>query len=271
MTLPRRIVLLSDFGLSDPYAGILHGVIERFAPGAPVLDLTHGIPAGDIRWGAYTLMTSLRYFPPQSIVVAVVDPGVGSARRGLCLQTADFWLVGPDNGLFSYVLRESPLLGAWSLENSAYFLAPVSQTFHGRDLFAPVAAHLYNGVSAADLGPPIANLVELAWPEVVHSPGCLCGEVLLSDHFGNLITNIARTDIERCRGQALGTHERLACRIQLADTDIIGIETTYASCAPGELLALWGSSDLLEISVNCGNARQRLNAGPGTPVQIRAG
>lgn len=264
-----RIALLTDFGYQDAYVGILKGVINRIGPDIPILDLTHGIPAGDIRWGAYTLMTALSFFPAQTVVVGVVDPGVGSARKGICIQTEQFYLVGPDNGLFSYVLKSHPPLAVYSLENSDYFLDPVSLTFHGRDIFAPVAAHLCRGVPPEAFGPPLAAPICLDWPEPEVSATELRGQILLHDHFGNLISNLPRSQVLAFLGQKASVHEALSCELLLADRRLQRIEPTYSAVPPHTLVALWGSSDLLEISINQGNAQTQLGTQVGDPVILR--
>ncbi len=265
----QRIALLTDFGYQDAYAGILKGVISQISPSTAILDISHGIPAGNIRWGAYTLMTALSFFPAQTVVVGVVDPGVGSERAGICIQTEKFYLVGPDNGLFSYVLREHPPLAVHRLTNSAYFLDPVSATFHGRDIFAPVAAHLCRGVPASELGPPLATPVCFAWPEPQVSATEIRGEILLYDHFGNLISNISRRQVLDFLGQKASVHQALHCEIEIASTRLERIEPTYASVAPKTCLALWGSSDLLEFSVNQGNAQAQLGVQVGDKLVLR--
>jgi len=265
----NRIAVLTDFGTQDAYVGLMKIVIDRIKPGAPVLDLTHEIPRGDIHWGAFTLMTSLRYFPEGTVVLAVIDPGVGSKRKGLCIQAGPFWLVGPDNGLFSYVLRDYPAQAIYSLENPGYFLERVSPTFHGRDIFAPVSAHLLNGVSPSDLGPALTEIVKLEWPEVKTQAHQMQGEVLFHDHFGNLITNISREDMEACRNLKIGPHENLNCSLQINGHVLTEISSTYSQSQAGQLLALWGSSDFLEIAVNQGNAKNFLKAGKGTQILLK--
>jgi len=265
----QRIALLTDFGYQDAYTGILKGVISELSPNTPILDITHGIPAGNIRWGAYTLMTALSFFPAQTVVVGVVDPGVGSERAGICIQTEKFWLVGPDNGLFSYVLREHPPLAVYRLSNPTYFLDPVSATFHGRDIFAPVAAHLCRGVPASELGPPLASPVSFDWPEPQLSSTEIRGEILLYDHFGNLISNLPRRQVLDFLGQKASLHEALPCEIEIASARLGRVEPTYAAVPPHSLVALWGSSDLLEISVNQGNAQAQLGVQVGDKLVLR--
>lgn len=263
MTIPRCLVLMTDFGLEDAYVGILKSVIERLAPGTQVLDLSHGIPAGQIRWGAYLLQSAWPYLPENSVLVAVVDPGVGSARRGLCLQVGTRYLVGPDNGIFSLVLRQTPASAIYCLENTDYFLHPLSHTFHGRDIFAPVAAHLLNGVPPAQFGPACTDILPLDWPSPhEREPGVLQGEVLLWDHFGNLITNFSRLEVEA----RLPSHALV--RIAIANQMIQGIHKTYAEVAVGTCLAVWGSGGYLEISIHQGDARRALGAEIGTPVYL---
>lgn len=273
---PQRIALLTDFGYQDAYAGILKGVISQISPETAILDITHGIPAGNIRWGAYTLMTALSFFPAQTVVVGVVDPGVGSERRGICIQTEKFSLVGPDNGLFSYVLRQEPALAVYRLENPAYFLDPVSSTFHGRDIFAPVAAHLCRGIPPAELGPPLAltDPVCLDWPQPQLTTTEIRGEIVLYDHFGNLISNLSRRQVLEFCGQTASVHApfvhaSLPCELEIAATRLTCIEPTYAAVPPQSLVALWGSSGLLEISVNQGNAQAQLGVQIGEPVILR--
>lgn len=265
----QRIALLTDFGYQDAYAGILKGVISQISTNTAILDITHGIPAGNIRWGAYTLMTALSFFPAQTVVVGVVDPGVGSERAGICIQTEKFYLVGPDNGLFSYVLREHPPLAAYRLENPAYFLDPVSTTFHGRDIFAPVAAHLCQGVPASELGPPLAEPFCFEWPEPQVSASEIRGEVVLYDHFGNLISNISRRQVLDFLAQKASVHQAQPCEIEIASARLGQIEPTYAAVPPKSLVALWGSSDLLEISVNQGDAQAQLGAQVGDQLVLR--
>lgn len=187
------IVMLTDFGTRDGYPGIMRGVILGIAPASPVVDLTHEIPPQDIASGAWVLSTAWRYFPAGSIFLAVVDPGVGSARRAIALRAGERSFVGPDNGLFSLITARAPVEAAVTLDNPRYQLSQPSATFHGRDIFAPAAAHLAAGVPFAALGSPLApeSLVNIALPEPQWEGDALVGHVLHVDAFGNLITSFS--------------------------------------------------------------------------------
>lgn len=237
----RTLALLTDFGLSDPWVGVMKGVIAGIAPDARVIDLTHGVPSQDIRVGALHLDASWRYFPEGTVFLCVVDPGVGSSRRPVVVRAADRLFVGPDNGLFGLLPdAEARLLSApWGLPNP-------SRTFHGRDLFAPAAARLCAGARFEDAGPLLGapQPIDLPRPDGPH------GQVLLVDRFGNLITNLPGRDdgVVRIAGQAAP------------------VARTYASVEPGALVAVTGSTGHLEVSVRDGSAAERLGASTGTVV-----
>ena len=184
------ITLTTDFGTRDWFVGTMKGVIASIAPRSTVVDLTHDLPPGDIRGGAFALAASHRFFPKGTIHVAVVDPGVGSRRKAIAVQTAKGVFVGPDNGVLSWALAKEKIRAIHALENEAYFLQPVSRTFHGRDIFAPVAAHLSRGVPIQKLGPALKDFVRLDWPEPRVRRGGFEGEVVYIDRFGNAITNL---------------------------------------------------------------------------------
>src|SRR6266478_233225 len=184
------ITLTTDFGTRDWFAGTMKGVILGIHPRAKVVDLTHEIAPGDIWSGAFALNAACHFFPKGTIHVAVVDPGVGSSRRAITVQTTDYIFVGPDNGVLSWALAKQEIKAVHELENVDYFLPDVSATFHGRDVFAPVAAHLSRGVPVRKLGPRLKDFVRLPWPEVARRPGAITGEVIFIDRFGNAITNI---------------------------------------------------------------------------------
>jgi len=194
------ITLTTDFGTYDWFVGTLKGVIADIAPKAKVIDLTHDLPPGDIRGGAFALEAGCRFFPKGTVHVAVVDPGVGSRRKAIAVQTASGVFVGPDNGVLSWALAKEKFVAIQVLENEDYFLHPVSQTFHGRDVFAPVAAHLSRGVPIKKFGPALKDFVRLDWPEPRRQRGGVEGEVVYIDRFGNAITNIGS---ELLRGAAM--------------------------------------------------------------------
>src|ERR1017187_2919149 len=184
------LTLTTDFGTSDWFVGTMKGVIASIAPAANVIDLTHDLPPDDIRGGAFALAASHRFFPKGSIHVAVVDPGVGSRRKAIAVQTAKSLFVGPDNGVLSWALAKEKIGAIHALENEAYFLQPVSQTFHGRDVFAPVADPLSRGVPIHKFGPALKGVVRVSWSELRMRRGGLEGEVVYIDRFGNAITNL---------------------------------------------------------------------------------
>ncbi len=186
------VAFLTDFGLRDGYVGVLKGVVLNILPQAQLIDITHDIPPQDIAAGAWVLGTSYRYFPVGTVYTCVVDPGVGSARQPIAVHAGDWFFVGPDNGLLSYVLTEQPIREAVVLSNSAYHLPQISATFQGRDIFAPAAAHLARGVSLRDLGTPLdsSSLKLLDFKYASRQDGQIKAQVTYIDHFGNLITNI---------------------------------------------------------------------------------
>ncbi|HBY95291.1 MAG TPA: hypothetical protein DEP84_15285, partial [Chloroflexi bacterium] len=192
------IVLTTDFGTADIYVGVMKGVIAGIAPTARVVDLTHEIRPQDVRHGAYSLSIAVPYFPPGTIFVTVVDPGVGSARRPVAIRTGGYIFVAPDNGVLSLVLREAPADAAVILAERRYQLPQISITFHGRDVFAPAGAHLAAGVPLEALGPALepADLVMLPAPRRFHDEhGVWHGEILHIDHFGNMVTSLRRSDL----------------------------------------------------------------------------
>ena len=255
------ITLLTDFGTTDGYVGTMHGVILRINPAATVVDVCHEVPPQDIRATAFILSTVYPYFAADTIHVVVVDPGVGSTRRAIALQTARGLFVAPDNGVLSYVLSREPILQMVQLTNDAYWLADRSNTFHGRDVFAPVAAHLSRGVSLRDLGCAVQNVVCSPIRDgYLAENGTIRGEVVHVDRFGNLITNLTRELLPP--GQQL--------RVQIAGQEAHGLTESYAQTNEGELLALFGSSGYLEIAVRNGSAATVLRARPGTLVIVTA-
>lgn len=253
------ISLLTDFGLRDPYVGIMKGVIYTLSPQAQLIDLTHGIPPQDVAAARFALMTAYPYLPQGTIHLAVVDPGVGSSRRAVAIQTQEGYLVGPDNGLFSGVLVQSPALAAVELNNCRYWRTPEpSSTFHGRDIFAPVAAHLANGIPLLELGDPIdpAQLTRLDWPEPEPTPSGCQAVIQAIDHFGNCISTLPE---QLLKGRNW--------RVWVKGTRIPAA-STFSSHAVGELLALVGSSGWLEIAQNQGNASQTLGLKVGDEIRV---
>ncbi len=254
------ITLTTDFGYRDPFVGIVKGVIAGVNPNARVIDLSHDIPPQDITAGALVLRHSVPYFPRGTTHVAIIDPGVGSARRPLLIECDGKYSAGPDNGVLSLALEGQQPQRIIHLSNSTYHLSPVSATFHGRDIFAPVAAYLSLGVAAVAFGESVDSVLRLKVPEVLRAPGRICGEVIYIDNFGNLFTNISAPDL-----RGLST-EKLA--ISMGTVAIRGLASTYAAAANGEFVALINSCGLLEIAVYKGSAERRATAKVGDNVTI---
>ncbi len=260
------VTLLTDFGTRDYFVGALKGALLSVSPHAQVVDLTHEIAAHDIAGGAFTLLAAYDAFPPGTIHVAVVDPGVGSARRPLVVATGDYYFVGPDNGLFSYVCERAPDVRVFHLTNEAYFRAPVSRTFHGRDIFAPIAGALANGVRPEELGAQINDYERLAPLAPARAgDGTLTAAVIHIDRFGNCITNITRTDLPEeaiARGIVIqvGAHQVRSFRRFFAEGDS-GVR---------EIFAIWGSASFLEIAATRAPAAQLLGVERGQPVIVQS-
>ncbi|MGC4082741.1 MAG: SAM-dependent chlorinase/fluorinase [Vicinamibacterales bacterium] len=254
------IALLTDFGLHDHYVGVMKAVMLGICPGASLIDLTHDVPPQDLLAGAIELEAAMPYLPDRTIVLAVVDPGVGSSRRAIAVDTGRIRLVGPDNGLLSLAVRNEPVVRAVELTHARFHRTQMSRTFEGRDRFAPVAAWLAAGTPFDDLGPAVGNLVMLDVPAPTVSADDVVGEVLRVDRFGNLVTNIASAVLG-----AFGP----SLEILVGDAVIPGIATTYAEVSPGTLCALIGSTDRLEIAVNGNSAASRLGLARGAAVRVR--
>jgi len=254
------ITLTTDFGYRDPFVGIMKGVIAGINPNARVIDLSHDIPPQDIMAGALVLRHSVPYFPAGAIHIAVIDPGVGSARRPLLIECDGNYFVGPDNGVLSLALAGKRPARIIHLSNSTYHLQPVSATFHGRDIFAPVAAYLSLGVAPAAFGESVDGIVSLQIAEVTRAARRISGEIIYIDGFGNLFTNISERDLTGL------TADKVV--ISLRDATIRGVVSSYVAGVEGELVALVNSWGLLEIALYKGSARQRTAAQIGDKVEI---
>ncbi len=261
---PPVIALLTDFGMADGYVGVIKGVILGIAPQARLVDLTHEVPPQDIATGAWVLHIAWRYFPAGAIFLCVVDPGVGSTRRPIALAAGDRRFVGPDNGLFSYVLRDAPPDLVVTLDNARYSLSSPSATFHGRDIFAPAAAHLAAGVPLDQLGSPLAakRLVRLTLSTPQWRGDLLVAHVLHVDRFGNLIT-----DLEPALTDAVLADARIT--VELAGSPIAARARTFADAPPDAPALLRDSSGQLAIAVRNASAAALLGATNGTEVLVR--
>jgi len=256
------VTLTTDFGLSDPFVGILKGVLLARAPGATIVDVTHGIPPQDVLAGALVLRQSVPFFPAGTIHVAIVDPGVGTSRRPLCVETPGGFLVGPDNGLLSLAAPSGEIRRIVHVTAERFFLSPRSHTFHGRDVFAPVAAALASGTSAAELGTEVPDMEHLELPSPTVEVRRIRGQVIYVDHFGNLVTNID--------GETLARLEGAPSAIVVGGTRIRGIAASYAGVPTGNPLTVLNSWGLLEVAVRDGSALQRLGAGVGESVVVES-
>jgi hypothetical protein len=261
------ITLLTDFGAADYFVGALKGAILSVNAGARIVDITHEIPAHDVQAGAFTLFAAYRSFPPGTIHVAVVDPGVGSARRPLLISTRSCYFVGPDNGLFSYACEDEQDARVYHLTNEKFFRAPVCSTFHGRDIFAPVAAALSNGAPPEAFGEMIEDHVRLAPLRPVREAcAAWAGAIIHIDRFGNLVTNITRAELPG------GEFAPEGARLEIGGREISSFRRFYAEesggAAAGELFAIWGSAGFLEIAANCASAAQLLRAERGQTVRL---
>jgi S-adenosylmethionine hydrolase len=256
------ITLTTDFGQGSPYVAQLKGAILTGCREVDLVDVSHAIGPQSIREGAVVLADATPRFPPATIHVAVVDPGVGTQRRLVYAEIGEQRYLTPDNGLLTLLARRTPPSRIVALENRRYWATEPSSTFHGRDILAPVAAHLARGVDPAELGPALDALVLLDFSQPARSPGGVVGEVLYVDSFGNLITNIRRDDLE-----LLGDRARLS--VECAGCTIAGLVGTYGNAAPGELVALIDSQGRLEVAIVGGSAARELAAGAGTAVRVR--
>ncbi|MFQ5342355.1 MAG: S-adenosyl-l-methionine hydroxide adenosyltransferase family protein [Anaerolineae bacterium] len=253
------VTLMTDFGLAEPYVGVMKGVILNLAPNASLVDLSHAIPPQDVRRAAFLLSTAVDYFPAGTVHVVVVDPGVGGERRPIAVQTDRAYFVAPDNGVLTLALTHQRTEIIIHLTNSDYWLPEVSATFHGRDIFAPIAAHLALGVPINDLGTPVEDIVRLPATAPARQPdGSIQGQIQHIDRFGNCITNVP--------SNMLPADARVV--VALAGQSIRGISPTYSAVESGAELSLIGSSGFLEIAVRAGNAAERLGVQVGDAVLI---
>jgi S-adenosylmethionine hydrolase len=258
------IALLSDFGTRDHYAGTMKGVILGICPEVTLVDLTHDIAVHDVLDGALQLAAGYKYFPSGTVFLAVVDPGVGSARRGIAAEAGDYRFVAPDNGVLTAVLRETPPRRVVELSERRYARPTVSRTFEGRDRFAPAAAWLAKGTQLSALGRPISDYQRLDLPVVEIAGETLRGIVLLVDRFGNLVSNIDRRTFEQFAKQG-------PIRILAGGIPVGRLVSNYTEIGQGEVCALFGSSDHLELAANTESAAERLGLGRGTPIEIARG
>jgi S-adenosyl-L-methionine hydrolase (adenosine-forming) len=254
------ITLTTDFGLQDHYVSVMKAVMLGIAPDVRLVDVSHQIPPQDIMAGAWVVRNSSMHFPAGTIHLVVVDPGVGTKRNPVVIRIKDQIFVGPDNGIFSLIADEFDY-EAWRLTQKKYWIENPSNTFHGRDVFSPVAAHLANGVKIEELGEPINELVTYRWAVPISDKDGIQGWVIHIDRFGNLISNIPADMIEK----SIGTSR---FRIYVGNTILDDLVDTFGDVPDGESAAYIGSSGTLEIAINKGNAREMLGVEKGAQISI---
>jgi len=262
--MPRPIIaLLTDFGTRDHYSGVMKGVVLGICPDVTLVDVSHDLPPHDIAFAAQELAATYKFFPVGTIFLVVVDPGVGTSRRGLAAEAGDRKFVAPDNGVLTAVFREAPPKRVVELSERRYARPTVSRTFEGRDRFAPAAAFLAKGIHFEAFGRAVTDyqLLDLPAPEM--NGTVLTGRVVRVDHFGNVVTNLDRRSCEKfASGQS-------ALQLSVRGQAIARLVSTYADLAPGEIGALYGSTDHLECSAQSANAAEQLGVSVGDPVELR--
>ncbi len=254
------ITLTSDFGLKDPYVGEMKGVILTINPNAKIIDITHEVEKFSVRMGAFMLASAAPYFPKGTIHLAVVDPGVGTERRAILVQTKQSFLIGPDNGVLILAAQNQDIEHIFQITNLKFTLTPVSSTFHGRDVFAPAAAHLDIGVNISAFGPEISDAVKPEYTILQHRNGSLIGEVLHVDSFGNIITNIPQKEIAQAK--------KIKAKLQNLSLNL-NFGKTYNQANPKEAIALIGSLGFLEIALNQASAAERFNVKTGDKIEVK--
>ena len=248
------ITLTTDFGLSDPFVGIMKGVILGIAPRAQIVDISHEIRSYDIVEGAFLIASAFRYFPEGTVHIVVVDPGVGSSRRPIAASANRHFFVAPDNGVLSAVFEQE----VYHITNRSLFLDSVSRTFHGRDIFSPVAAHVANGAPIDSVGPRILDFLKKPLPKPRPQGDKTVGTVLRVDKFGNIITNLRRKDL---------TND---FTIRVAGLTITRLYSSFSEAKPGEFFAIEGSTGFIELAVDQGSAADKLKVGRGAEIEVES-
>ena len=262
------VAFLTDFGESDWFVGTMKGVVRSIAPDAALVDITHNIKPFEIQEGAFALFSSYSHFPAGTIFCCVVDPGVGTDRHAICATDGRYYFVAPDNGLLSFVCRQAgDNWRVYKAENTEYIQKNISYTFHGRDVFAPLAAHLIKGVSPEKLGPELKHIKTLEASEpYINQEGMLEGEVIYIDRFGNLISNITNAQVREHFADLVGQEDHW--HVKIRNLLLPGLSLMFSDKQPEEFLFYWGSSDFLEIAINQGNAAEVLDVEVGVRVVL---
>jgi hypothetical protein len=256
------ITLTTDFGLKDPYIAEMKAVTLSISPTATIVDITHEIEKFNIRMGAYILASASQYFPKGTIHVAVVDPGVGTKRRPILIQTKHDFYIGPDNGVLVLAAENKGIEHISEISNRKLMLPKISNTLHGRDIFAPAAAHLADGTSPSEFGQEIHNIVTPEFAKIIRRKNMLVGEVLHTDSFGNIITNLGEKELDLIGAKSMVDIRLKNVRLKLK------LCKAYAEAKPQKPLAIIGSHNFLEISINQGNAAQNFKAKIGDKITL---
>ncbi|MBL8153509.1 MAG: SAM-dependent chlorinase/fluorinase [Anaerolineae bacterium] len=274
------VALLTDFGLQDNYVGVMKAVMSRITADVRFIDITHQIQPQNVRQASLTLLNSYRYFAPSTVFLVVVDPGVGGSRKCIAAEAGGYRFVAPDNGVLSFVLEELGSASIVELQNPAYRLSDVSNTFHGRDVFAPAAAHLAAGVALGELGPRVERIAQQMKPQLRIEAGQISGQVMHIDRFGNVITSIGQLSWNEQglllqprfnRGLAATVIPAAQVSVAVKDATLFGIRRSYSEVSKGQLLALVDSSGFLEIACNQGSAATLLGVNGGESVVLKTG
>jgi len=261
--MPTKIITLTtDFGLKDPYAAEMKAVILSISPKTKIVDITHEIEKFNIRMGAYTLAAACPYFPKGTIHVAVIDPGVGTKRKAILIQTRNSYFTGPDNGVLALAAKSQGIKHIYRIENPKFMLPRISNTFHGRDIFAPAAAYLANEISPSEFGPEIPEIVMPKFAKITKTKTTLTGEIIHMDGFGNIITNLREEDCE-----LMGTKKTV--KLKLKNTRLkLKLCKAYSEVKAQQPLVIIGSHNFLEISINRGNAAENFQTRVGDKVTL---
>lgn len=265
--MPKIVALLTDYGTRDQYAGSLRGAVLAACPEAQVVDITHEITRQGVREAAFVLRATVPVFPAGTAFVAVVDPTVGTDRRGIAIRAGGYFFVGPDNGIFSLVLNDHPEAEVRELTNAGLFRSSVSSTFHGRDIFGPVAGALVRGTAFSDVGLPLDEPFKFEFPKArLIGEGVIEGAVIYIDTFGNLVSSIGGADWQTFVDDAGGDLTEMVAEINRV---IVPVVTTFGDVPEDEACAYEGSSGRLEVAVNLGSAAERFEAAIGSPVRLK--
>jgi S-adenosylmethionine hydrolase len=264
MATNRLITFTTDFGLADHYVGAMKGVIHSINPDARIVDICNSVQSFDVLDGALAIEQAYNYFPSETVHMVIVDPGVGSARRPLVAVTGRHTFLAPDNGVLSFVFAREERLSVRHITADHYFLQPVSQTFHGRDIFSSIAGHLSKGVAPDNLGDEITDFQRFAIPRPKQvAPGQIKGAIIKVDKFGNLITNVRLEDAPALAGAGPATFQ-----MTIGNQQITKLAASYSEGAPNELLCIMGSMGYLEIATNRGSAARLCNANRGAEIAL---